>query len=50
MLIPSESETEGALLVSLRREITGPARLTESEEEFADLATEAMRSLEYDTP
>ena len=47
MLIPSETETEGALLVSLRREITGPTKLSESEEEFADLATEAMRSLEY---
>jgi hypothetical protein len=49
MLIPAEDESRGALLVSLRREITGPVRLSESEEEFADLATQAMRSVEYGT-
>ena len=49
MLIPAEDESRGALLVSLRREITGPVALSESEEEFADLATQAMRSVEYGT-
>jgi hypothetical protein len=48
MLIPREDETRGALLLSLRREITGGGgKLSESEEEFADLATQAMRSIRY---
>jgi hypothetical protein len=47
MLIPDEQDTRGALLLSLRREISGRAKLSESEEEFADLATGAMRSVRY---
>jgi hypothetical protein len=49
MLIPDEEDARGALLLSLRREITGRAKLSESEEEFADLASEAMRSIRYGT-
>jgi hypothetical protein len=49
MLVPSEDETEDALLVTLRREIEGRTRLTRREEEFADLAFEAMRSISYGT-
>jgi hypothetical protein len=47
MLVPGDDEARGALLVSLRREIRGRPKLSASEEEFADLATQAMRSLEY---
>ena len=49
MLLPSDEASTGGLLLSLRREITGRARLSESEEEFADLATEAMRSVRFGT-
>jgi hypothetical protein len=49
MLIPGEEEEEGALLVSLRREVRGRPRLSRREEEFADLAMQAMRSVEYGT-
>jgi hypothetical protein len=49
MLVPEEEDAEGALLVTLRREVDGPAKLSESEEEFADLAFQAMRSINYGT-
>jgi hypothetical protein len=49
MLVPSEEESRGGLLLSLRRDITGRARLSEREEEFADLATQAMRSVRFGT-
>jgi hypothetical protein len=49
MLLPSEEAATGGLLLSLRREITGRPRLSAAEEEFADLATEAMRSVRFGT-
>lgn len=49
ILLPSEEETEGALLLSLRREVRGRPKLGEREEEFADLAMEAMRSVRFGT-
>jgi hypothetical protein len=49
MLLPAEDEARGGLLLSLRREIEGRAKLSASEEEFADLATEAMRSVRFGT-
>ena len=49
MLLPSEEQSEGGLLLSLRREVRGRAKLSESEEEFADLATEAVRSVRFGT-
>jgi len=49
IVVPDEEETEGALLISLRREIEGPVRLSGAEEEFADLATMATRSVRYGT-
>ena len=49
MLLPSDEEATGGLLLSLRREIRGRLRLSASEEEFADLATEAMRSVQVGT-
>jgi hypothetical protein len=48
MLLPDEEEHRG-LMLSLRREILGRAKLSESEEEFADLATEALRSVRFGT-
>ena len=48
MLIPSEQEEQGGLLLSLRREIRGRVKLSEREEEFADLAFQAMRSVRLD--
>jgi hypothetical protein len=48
MLLPAEEEHRG-LMLSLRREVLGRARLSESEEEFADLATEAVRSVRFGT-
>jgi hypothetical protein len=47
MLVPGDEEEQGALLVSLRREIRGRPKLSASEEEFADSAMQAMRSLTY---
>jgi hypothetical protein len=49
MLLPSEEQADGALLLSLRREIKGRPKLSEREEEFADLAMEAMRSVRFGT-
>jgi len=49
MLLPSDEEATDGLLLSLRREIRGRPRLSADEEEFADLATEAMRSVRYST-
>ena len=49
MLLPSEEEADGALLLSLRREIRGARGSATREEEFADLATEAMRSVRFGT-
>ena len=49
MLVPRADEEEGALLVSLRREVRGRPRLSAREEEFADLAMQAMRSISYGT-
>ena len=49
MLVPEADDGQDALLVSLRREIDGPAKLSEREEEWADLATEAQRSITYGT-
>ena len=49
MLLPDEEQESGGLLLSLRREIRGRAKLSESEEEFADLATEAVRSVRFGT-
>jgi hypothetical protein len=49
MLLPAEDEERGALLLSLRRELEGRPRLSASEQEFADLATQAMRSLRFGT-
>jgi hypothetical protein len=49
MLIPREDEERGGLLLSLRREIDGRAKLSEREEEFADLAFQAMRSVRFGT-
>lgn len=47
MLLPSEEEEQSALLLSLRREIRGHPKLSDREEEFADLAMEAMRSVRF---
>jgi hypothetical protein len=49
MLLPSEEEEQGALLLSLRREVRGRTTLSDREEEFADLAMEAMRSVRFGT-
>jgi hypothetical protein len=47
MLLQSDEETEGALLLSLRRDIRGREKLSDREEEFADAAMEAMRSVRF---
>jgi hypothetical protein len=49
MLLPSEEEEQGALLLSLRREVRGRPKLNDREEEFADAATDAMRSVRFGT-
>jgi hypothetical protein len=49
MLLPDEETSAGGLLLSLRREVRGSPRLRPAEEEFADLATIAMRSVEFGT-
>jgi len=47
LLVPGDDEERGALLVSLRRDVRGRPKLSASEEEFADLAMQAMRSITY---
>jgi hypothetical protein len=47
MLVPNERDGSDALLVTLRREVDGRPRLSAREEEFADLAFQAMRSITY---
>jgi hypothetical protein len=47
LLAPADDEEEGALLVSLRRDVRGRPKLSQDEEEFADLAMQAMRSIEF---
>jgi hypothetical protein len=47
LLVPRDDEERGALLVSLRRELRGRPKLSAREEEFADLAMQAMRSITY---
>jgi hypothetical protein len=49
MLLPSEEQTDGALLLSLRREVRGRPKLSDREEEFADAAVNAMRSVRFGT-
>ncbi len=49
LLLPDEEQTEGALLLSFRREVDGPLRLTKPERRFANQASEAFRSLRYGT-
>ena len=49
MLLPSDEASTGGLLLSLRREIRGSPRLSAAEEEFADLAIEAMRWVRFGT-
>jgi hypothetical protein len=49
MLVPEERDGSDALLVTLRREVEGSPRLNRREEEFADLALQAMRSITYGT-
>ena len=49
MLLPGDEQATGGLLLSLRREIRGRPRLSAAEEEFADLATQAMRSVQFGT-
>ena len=49
MLVPDEEDERDALLVTLRRRIEGRPTLSDREEEFADLAFEAMRSITYGT-
>jgi hypothetical protein len=47
MLLPEEETTEGALLLSLRRNVEGPIVLTKAERRFAERVSQAFRSLRY---
>ncbi len=47
LLLPEEETTEGALLLSLRRDVEGPVTLTKSERRFAERVSQAFRSLRY---
>jgi hypothetical protein len=49
LLVPDEERTEGALLLSMRREVDGPVKLSDAEKDFADEASEAFRSLYFGT-
>jgi hypothetical protein len=49
MLLPGEEASTGGLRLSLRREVRGSPRLSAAEEEFADLAMQAMRSVRFGT-
>ena len=47
LLLPEEETTEGALLLSLRRNVEGPIELTRGERRFAERVSQAFRSLRY---
>lgn len=49
LLLQDEHEARGALLLSMRREVAGPTRLTDAETAFADEVSEAFRSLYFGT-
>jgi hypothetical protein len=49
LLLSDEEESQGALLLSMRRTVDGRPKLTEREKEFADRASEAFRSFTYGT-
>ena len=48
MLLPDEQSGQDALLVTMRREVDGPLKLSEAEMEYVDLAAEAFRSIELE--
>jgi len=48
MLLPDEESGQDALLVTMRREVDGPLKLSEAEMEYVDLAAEAFRSIELE--
>jgi hypothetical protein len=45
LVVPSEDDAAGAVLLSLRRQVTGP--LDEADHEFSSLARKAFRSFRY---
>jgi hypothetical protein len=49
LIVPDERDARGALLLSMRREVDGPVRLSDGEKDFADLGSEAFRSFTYGT-
>jgi hypothetical protein len=49
LVVPDEEDASGALLLSMRREVDGPVKLSDGEKDFADLASEAYRSFSYGT-
>jgi hypothetical protein len=49
LLVPTEDDARGAVLLSLRREIRGRAVIGEAEQPFSDTAAEAFRSFKYGT-
>ena len=49
LLVPDEEESDGALLLSMRREVDGPVKLSKAEKDFADEGSEAFRSLYFGT-
>jgi hypothetical protein len=49
LLLPDEEEAQGALLLSMRRAVDGPVKLTDAEKDFSDDASEAFRSLYFGT-
>ena len=49
LIVPDEGEARGALLLSMRRAVVGPLKLSDAEKDFADLGSEAFRSFSYGT-
>jgi hypothetical protein len=49
LLVPDEEESRGGLLLSMRREVDGPVKLSDAEKDFSDQASEAFRSLYFGT-
>jgi hypothetical protein len=49
LIVPDDEEARGALLLSMRREVDGPVKLSDGEKDFADLGSEAYRSFYYGT-
>lgn len=49
LLVPDEEQSQGGVLLSMRRSVDGPIKLSDAEKDFSDDASEAFRSFYFGT-